>query len=80
MDFFSIIISLLCSGMCCLFFLFMFLFIVGFMVMRKRGKKVASTGDVRDAVKEGLDASRAFVRGSKTREELLREAELEDDD
>lgn len=73
----SIIGSLLCSSICCVIFVLFFLLIIGMMVMRKKGKKKVS---VKQAIQAGADASRAFVRGSKSREELLREAELEDDD
>lgn len=77
MDFVSIIISLLCSGTCCLLFVVLLLAIIGMMVLRKRGKKKVSA---KEAIQAGADASRAFIRGSKSREELLREAELEDPD
>ncbi len=77
MDLISIVISLLCSGLCCLFFFVLFLALVGMLVLRKRGKKKVKIGE---AIQAGADASRAFVRGSKSREQLLREAELEDDD
>ena len=77
MDMFSIILSLLCSGTCCLLFVVLLLAIVGMMVLRKRGKKKVSA---KEALQAGADASRAFIRGSKSREELLRDASLEDDD
>jgi len=73
----SIILGLLCSGSCCLVFFVLFLAIVGTIFLRKRGKKKVSA---REAIKVGADVSRAFIRGQKSREELLREAELNDDD
>ena len=74
----SIIISLLCSLTCCLLFVVIILAAIGFMVSRKSGKKKKLSA--KQAVKLGADVSRAFIRGDKTREELLREAELDDDD
>jgi high-affinity Fe2+/Pb2+ permease len=63
--------SLLCCGSC---FLFVVL-IVGWMVLRKRGKKASP----RQAVVVGVqEMSRAFVRGMKSREELLREEDEEE--
>ena len=68
------IISLLCSGLCCLLFVVLFFALIGMMFLRKRGKKNVGA---REAVQAGVELSRAFVRGEKTREQLLAE---EDDD
>lgn len=55
---------------CCLFWVFVILLVVGMMALRKKGKKVTAKG----AVSEGVEqVSRVFVRGNKTREEMLRE-------
>ncbi len=55
---------------CCLFWVFIILIIVGVMALRKKGKKVTA----KEAMSEGVEqVSRVFVRGNKTREEMLRE-------
>lgn len=72
----SIVLGLLCSGSCCLLFVVLLLAIIGTIFLRKRGKKKVSA---KEAIRAGADVSRAFIRGQKSREELLREAELEDD-
>lgn len=78
MDTLSWLISLLCCSSCCLLFVVLVLAVIGFMVSKKRGKKKQLSPA--QAVKLGADVSRAFIRGEKTREELLREAELDDED
>jgi UPF0716 family protein affecting phage T7 exclusion len=74
----SLLLSLLCSLSCCLLFVVLVLAVVGFVVYRKGGKKEKLSPQA--AVKLGADASRAFIRGEKSREDLLREAELDDDE
>lgn len=76
MDLVSIVLSLVCSASCCLLFVVLFLAIIGAVFLRKRGKKKVTA---REAIKVGADVSRAFIRGQKSREQLLREAELDDD-
>lgn len=67
----AVVGSLLCCGSC---FLFVVL-LIGWMVLRKRGRKASP----RQAVVVGVqEMSRAFVRGLKTREELLREEDEEE--
>lgn len=68
------IVSLLCSGLCCLLFVVLFFALIGMVFLRKRGKKNVGA---REAVEAGVELSRAFVRGEKTREQILKE---EDDD
>ena len=48
----------------------MILLVWGLLRLRKKGKKDAG---VKDMLNEGYEASRAFVRGGKSREELLAE-------
>jgi len=75
----SLIYGLSCcfSSLCCLMAFVIFLFIIGRMVMKKKGKEPQT---VKDTIKVGADVTRGFIRGTKSREQLLREAELEDDD
>ena len=69
------IVSALASLLCCGGGFLLFLLILGFVFLRKRGKKNIS---VKEAVSTGADMSRAFIRGQKTREQLLAEEEEED--
>lgn len=69
------IISALSSLCCCFGFFLIFFGIIGFMVLRKRGKKNVT---VTEAIQEGAEMSRAFVRGGKSREQLLAEEEEEE--
>ena len=66
----SIVIYLLSCSCCCFFWVFVILLIVGLMRLRKKGKTDAG---VKEMLNEGYEASRAFVRGNKTREQLLAE-------
>lgn len=66
----SIISSILGCTCCCFFWVFVILLVVGLMRLRKKGKTDAG---VKDMLNEGYEASRAFVRGGKTREQLLAE-------
>lgn len=66
----SIVIYLLGCSCCCFFWVFVILLIVGLMRLRKKGKTDAG---VKEMLNEGYEASRAFVRGNKTREQLLAE-------
>lgn len=69
------IASALSSLCCCFGFMLLFFGIIGFMMLRKRGKKSVS---VTEAIQEGAEMSRAFVRGGKSREQLLAEEEEEE--
>lgn len=69
------LISGICSLLCCLLFFVLVLVIIGSMFLKKRGKKNAS---VAEAFKAGAEVSRAFVRGEKTREQLLAEEDEEE--
>ncbi|MFZ5479417.1 MAG: hypothetical protein ACOZNI_21815 [Myxococcota bacterium] len=71
----TLILSLLSSLCCCSGFVLIFLLIVGMMVLRKKGKKNVSA---KEAIQAGAEVSRAFVRGKKTREELLAEEDEEE--
>ena len=71
----SIIGSLLGCFCCCLFWVFVILLIWGLLRLRKKGKTDAG---VKDMLNEGYEASRAFVRGGKTREQLLAEEDEEE--
>lgn len=73
----TLIYGLSCLGslLCCGFCFFLFVLILGFMLLRKKGKKEIS---VKDALDAGADASRAFIRGGKSREQLLAEEEEEE--
>lgn len=64
------VIYLLSCSCCCIFWVFVILLIVGLMRLRKKGKTDAG---MKDMLNEGYEASRAFVRGNKTREQLLAE-------
>ncbi len=64
-------LSCLC---CCLFWVFVIILIVGLLRMRKKGKKANAV----EAFNEGYEASKAFVRGQKTREQLLAEEDEEE--
>ena len=66
----NIIASLLSCLCCCIFCVFVILLVWGLLRLRKKGKKDAG---VKDMLNEGYEASRAFVRGGKSREELLAE-------
>ncbi len=66
----SYLIYLLSCSCCCIFWVFVILLIVGLMRLRKKGKTDAG---MKDMLNEGYEASRAFVRGNKTREQLLAE-------
>ncbi|MBM4364650.1 MAG: hypothetical protein FJ102_00430 [Deltaproteobacteria bacterium] len=66
----SLIGSIVGCTCCCLFWVFVIVLIAGVMALRKKGKKVTA----KEAVTEGVEqVSRVFVRGNKTREEMLRE-------
>ena len=68
----SYIASALSCLCCCLVWVFIIIAIIGLLRMRKKGKKASAV----EVFQEGYEASRAFVRGQKTREQLL----AEDDD
>lgn len=64
-------------GFCCCCGVPFILFIVGFMVLRKKGKTEISA---KEAVVAGVDqVSRAFVRTGKSREEMIAEEDAEED-
>lgn len=69
------IVSALCSLTCCFLFFVLVLAIVGSMFLKKRGKKNVSAAE---AIRAGAEVSRAFVRGEKTREQLLAEEDEEE--
>ncbi len=69
----TIVLSALSCFCCCIFWVFVIILVVGVLRMRKKGKKATPV----DVFQEGFEASRAFVRGQKTREQLLNE---EDDE
>lgn len=69
------IIASLGSLLCCGFCFFLFVLILGFMLLRKKGKKEIT---VKAALDAGADASRAFIRGGKSREQLMAEEEEEE--
>lgn len=69
------IISGVCSLLCCLLFFVLVLAIIGMMFLRKKGKKNVTA---KDAILAGAEVSRAFVRGEKTREQLLAEEDEEE--
>lgn len=69
------IVAALSSLLCCGGAFLIFLLILGFVFLRKRGKKDIS---VKEAMSTGADMSRAFIRGGKTREQLLAEEEEEE--
>jgi hypothetical protein len=71
----SIISSLLGCFCCCLFWVFVILLVWGLLRLRKKGKTDAG---VKDMLNEGYEASRAFVRGGKTREQILAEEDEEE--
>lgn len=72
----SMILGLVCSLLCCAGFALIILAIVGFMLLRRRGKKDIK---VTDAVAAGADSvSRAFTRSGKSRAEMY--ADEEDDE
>jgi len=70
------IIGILVSLLCCGGFVLVFLAIVGFVLLRRRGKTNATTKEAVSVAAEEM--SRAFVRTGKSREQLLREEEEED--
>ncbi len=72
MDITQIVGSLCSCFCCCLFWVVIIIGIIGLLRMRKKGKKATAV----EVFQEGYEASRAFVRGQKTREQLL----AEDDD
>ncbi len=71
----AIVIGLISSLLCCGGFAFFLVLIVGFMVMRKRGKKGSASEIMSVGVEE---VSRAFVKTKKSREEMMREEEEEE--
>lgn len=69
------IIGLISSCLCCGGFVFFIILIVGFLAMRKSGKK----GTAKEIMAVGVEeVSRAFVKTKKSREELMREEEDEE--
>jgi hypothetical protein len=68
----AVALSCLC---CCIFSVFVILLVWGLLRLRKKGKTDAG---VKDMLNEGYEASRAFVRGGKTREQLLAEEDEEE--
>lgn len=71
----SIILSSLSCLLCCGGFAFFLILVIGFMVMRKRGKK----GSAKEMMSVGVEeVSRAFVKTKKSREEMMREEEEEE--
>ncbi len=69
----SLVLPALGCFCCCIFWVFVIILIIGLLRMRKKGKKATPV----EVFQEGFEASRAFVRGQKTREQLLAE---EDDE
>lgn len=66
------LIALLSSCLCCAGFVFFVILIVGYLAMRKSGKK----GSAKDIMAVGVEeVSRAFVKTKKSREDLMREEE-----
>lgn len=74
MDSYTIIASSISCLCCCTGSSLLFLLIVGVVVLRRRGKKVTAA----EAFATGAEVSRAFVRGQKTREELMAEEDAEE--
>jgi len=72
---FSLIGPLLGCFCCCIFWVFVVLLVWGLLRLRKKGKTDAG---VKDMLNEGYEASRAFVRGGKTREQILAEEDEEE--
>lgn len=70
----SYLLSALSCLCCCFFWVFVIILIVGLLRMRKKGKKASPV----EAFQEGYEASKAFVRGQKTREQLLAEEDEEE--
>ena len=71
----GLLFSLLCSLLCCGVSIFFFLFIVGIVILRRRGQKEVS---VKDAVNAGAETvSQVFVRGQGGLEAL---GDEDDDD
>lgn len=69
------IIALLSSCLCCGGFVFFVILIVGYLAMRKTGKK----GNAKEIMAVGVEeVSRAFVKTKKSREDLMREEEEEE--
>ena len=67
----AIVASAISSLCCCLAFVLFILLIIGVLTMRKKGKKKVTA---REAIATGADqVSRVFVRGQKSREEMLAE-------
>ena len=56
----SIVLSLLCSLLCCVGTVFLFLLILGVVLLRRRGKKVTPKAAVKAATER---VSQAFMRG-----------------
>jgi H2-forming N5,N10-methylenetetrahydromethanopterin dehydrogenase-like enzyme len=65
----------LCCLTCCLVTVVLLLAIIGSMFMKKKGKKPVS---IKEAVVAGAEVSRAYVRGGKSREQLLAEEDEEE--
>lgn len=70
----SIVIAAVSSLCCCGGSVLFFLLIVGVVVLKRRGKTVTAA----EALATGAEVSRAFVRGQKTREELMAEEDAEE--
>lgn len=69
------LIALLSSCLCCAGFVFFVILIVGYLAMRKSGKK----GSAKDIMAVGVEeVSRAFVKTKKSREDMMREEEEEE--
>lgn len=69
------IISAVCSLLCCFLFFVIILALIGSMFLKKKGKTNASP---KEMIMAGAEVSRAFVRGDKTREQLLAEEDEEE--
>jgi hypothetical protein len=69
------IIGALCSLSCCFLFVLLMLAIIGGMFLRKKGKQKVTA---REAIQAGMEQSRAFIRGEKSREQMLQEEDEEE--